>query len=513
MESNLSNNKRIAKNTLFLYLRQFFVLGISIYTSRVILSALGVVDYGIYDVIGGLVALVATVNFAMMCATTRFLTFQLGRDDNEHLNEAYSNSIIIHSIIAIFIIIVGELLGPYCIVHYLTIPMERLDAAQWCLQYSIFACAIGIITVPYNSLVISYEQMDAFAVISIIGAVLKLGIAFILVITPFDRLEFYSLLILLANVITLLLYVLYSKRKFPEVKFSRPKDGKMRKEMISFASWSMIGSTGVMFSNQGQNILLNIFFGPVVNAARAVAVQVCNAVNNLTSNLYQAISPQINKSFASGNIEYMNKLIFASSKYTFYLLFIFILPLIYTGDFILGIWLEEVPERAAIFMYLMLISCIFTALGQPFSNAVGATGNIKKYQLIEGGLQVLTLFVSWLFLLLIPYPEIVFIVHIIMSFIIQIARLVIASPMINLKKKDYCIYVVKPCFLVSLASIALTVFVKLVVEINWISFFVLNIFTVLVIVSAVYFLGLDKSEKVFINNYFLRLVKKKEDVS
>lgn len=510
-KKTLTNNKRIARNTLFLYVRQFFVLGISLYTSRLILSTLGVVDYGIYDVIGGVVALVATVNFAMTCATVRFLTFQLGREDKDGLNEAFSNSLIIHGFIATIIIVIGEIFGPYFVTHCLTIPIERLDAAQYVFQFSVFACAIAIITVPFNSLVTAYERMDAFAIISIIGAFLRLAIVFLLLVTPYDRLIFYSWLILLVGVVNFLLYFFYTRKTIAEVRFITPQKSGMRKEMISYASWSMIGSTGVMFSNQGQNVLLNIFFGPAVNAARAIALQVCNAVNNLTSSLYQAIAPQINKSYASGNIEYMKQLILSSSKYTYFLLFFLILPIYYTGKFVLKVWLEAVPEGSAIFMYLLLASCVFTALGQPISTAVGATGNIKRYQMIEGGLQVLILFVSWFFLKLFTFPEVVFIVHVIMSIIIQVIRLLIICPMISLRKVDYLLFVVKPCVLVTFLSVALTIGIKMYININWITFFLFNIYTVLVIGFSIYFWGLDRGEKEFINRYATRIIKKKRD--
>lgn len=500
-QNNSSNNKRIAKNTLFLYLRQFFVLGISLYTSRLILNILGEVDFGIYNVIGGVVALVTTVNFAMTCATTRFLTFQIGRNDQLKVNEAFSNSVIIHAAIAALILLIGEILGPYFINNYMTIPSERITAAQCVFQFSLLTCIVSVISVPYNALVTANEKMNALAYISILDASLRLIVVLVLSLCSWDRLIFYSFLIFCVGLIIMAIYQYYTKKKFNNVYFVRPKDSYMRKEMISYAVWSLIGSSGVMFSNHGLNILLNIFFGPTINAARAVALQVCNAVNNLTSNLYQAIAPQINKSFASGNTEYMKQLIFASSKFTYFLLYIFILPLIYTGDFILRIWLVDVPDHTSIFMYLLLITCIFTALGQPLSNAVGATGNIKKYQIYEGGLQVSTLLFSYFALLLIPKPEIVFIVHVIMSIIIQVVRVLLVSPMIELKIKDYETKVIRPCFLVSMISIISTLVIRIYLSMNYLTFVIFNIYTLLIVLASIYYIGLDDSEKKIIYKY------------
>ena len=299
MSSQTSDNsKRIAKNTLFLYIRQIFVMVVALYTSRVVLATLGETDYGIYNVVGGIVTLFTFLNFAMGCATNRFITFQLGKKDANGVNVAFSNAVVIHTIIAFVILLLGETLGLYFFETQMNIPENRMYAASWVYQLSIFTCMVNIVSIPYNALITSHEKMNAFAVISIVETVLKLVIVWMLVIFGCDKLILYAILMFVVGIIVRILNQAYSRFAFKNIHFLWPRNRVMLKEMLVYAMWSLIGSAGVIFADQGVNVLLNIYFGPTVNAARGVANQVKTAVVSLSNNFSQAVSPQINKSFA-----------------------------------------------------------------------------------------------------------------------------------------------------------------------------------------------------------------------
>lgn len=330
MEENQSaKNIRIAKNTFFLYLRMFLMMGISLYTSRIVLSTLGEVDYGLYNVVGGIVTMFTFVNFAMTCATNRYLSFELGKNNIENVNKVFSTSIIIHVVIAIFIFLLGETIGLWFLNTQMTIPADRMVAANWIYQLSILSCMVMIVSVPYNAIIISYEKMGAYAYISILEVILKLVIVWMLLISDtVDRLILYGVLMLCVNFVTRITYQVYCNRKIRFIRFRYIIEKDIIKDMSVYAFWSLCGSAANVFAIQGQNILLNMFFGPVVNAARGVAVQVQNAIQNFSTNFQNAMNPQINKSYAVGDLDYMFSLINASSKYSYYLLYIISLPVV-----------------------------------------------------------------------------------------------------------------------------------------------------------------------------------------
>lgn len=495
-----NNNKRIAKNTLFLYIRQIFVMVVALYTSRVVLATLGVTDYGIYNVVGGIVSLFTFINFAMQCSTTRFITFELGKKDEHGVNVAFSNAVIVHIIISLIILILGETVGLYIFYEKMNIPEDRFYAASWVYQFSIFTCIINILSVPYNALITSHEKMNAFAVISILETVLKLIIVWMLLIFSYDKLILYAILMFGVGVLIRIINQVYSIRTFENVHFLWPKNIVMLKDMIVYASWSLVGSAAVIFADQGQNVLLNMYFGPGVNAARGVAMQVKNAVSSLCNNFNQAVTPQINKSYAGGDVTYMHKLIFASSKYTYYLLFIMCLPVILKAKMLLDLWLVDIPEHSVLFLQLILVVSILTALGTPLSNAAGANGHIRNFQLIVGGINLLLLPLTWGAFNLFgkQMPEWAFIIQIALCIVAQIARILLVKPLIQLSIRAYFKEVVYPCTIVSVLSSILPIIATFYLPEGFLSLVLVSIVSVLSVVFVIYNFGLEQAEKKFV---------------
>ena len=365
MPDNSSNNKRIAKNTLLLYIRTLLIMLVTLYTSRVVLNTLGVTDYGVYNVVGGVVAMFGFINSSMASATQRFITFALGKGDKDNLQKVFSTALQIHVLIAALIVVLGETVGLWFMYTQMQIPADRMDAAFWVLQCSIVSAVVMIISVPYNADIIAHERMSAFAYISIIEAVLRLAIVYLLLAFSYDKLILYAFLTLAVQLLIRFCYSSYCNKHFPESKYRHVWDKFLFKEMTGFAGWGMFSSLSGILSGQGLNMLLNVFFGPVVNAARAVAVQVQNAILQFIGNFQMAINPQITKTYANGEMEDMHKLMFRSAKFTFYLLFVVSLPVLFETNFILTVWLKTVPENTVIFLRIMICVSLLYPLSTP----------------------------------------------------------------------------------------------------------------------------------------------------
>lgn len=489
-------------------------MGVALYTSRVVLATLGVTDYGIYNVVGGIVSLFTFINFAMGCSTTRFITFELGKKDEHGVNVAFSNAVIVHVIIALIILLLGETVGLYLFYEKMNIPEDRFYAASWVYQFSIFTCMINILSVPYNALITSHEKMNAFAYISILETVLKLVIVWMLLAFSYDKLILYAILMFVVGVIIRIINQVYAVKTFRKVHFLRPKNYDMFKEMIVYALWSLFGSAAIIFADQGLNILLNMYFGPVVNAARGVAMQVKNAVGSLCNNFNQAVAPQINKSYAGGDITYMHKLIFASSKYTYYLLFIMSLPIILEAKSILNLWLVEIPEHTVLFLQLIMVISILTALGRPLANAAGANGNIRNFQIVEGGINLLLLPLTWLVFNVFGerIPELAFVIQILLGVIVQAARVLLVKPLIKLSIMAYVKHVVYPCCVVTIVSSVVPSVLAYTMSEGFLSLFLVSIASAIFVLLAIYYFGLEKNEKELIVAKAKKLILKKKRV-
>ncbi len=508
MPQTSENNKRIAKNTLLLYVRTLFIMLVTLYTSRVVLNTLGVTDYGIYNVVGGVVAMFGFINGSMSSATQRYITFALGKGDKENLQKVFSTALQIHVLIAALIIILGETVGLWFMYTQMQIPADRMDAAFWVLQCSIVSTAVMVISVPYNADIIAHEKMSAFAYISILEAVLKLAIVFALVLSPFDRLIFYAFLILAVQLLIRLCYSHYCSRHFEESKYRHVWDKSLFKEMTGFAGWSMFGNLASVLFSQGLNMLLNVFFGPVVNAARAVSVQVQSAIQQFVGNFQMALNPQITKTYAKGEMDEMHKLMFRSARFSFYLLFFLSLPVLFETEFILTVWLKTVPDDTVIFLRIMICTSLIYTLANPLIIANQATGKVRKYQIVCGSILLLILPVSYVCLKLGCPAYSVFIVHFVMESIAQLARMIMLRPLIGIRIADY----IKNIYVRVVAVVALSVLVPFVVYENMddtvARFFVMCLICVLSVGTVVYTVGLSKNERVFVRTKTITIVNK-----
>lgn len=419
------NNKRIVKNTMFLYVRMLLIMGVTLYTSRVVLEALGVEDFGIYNVVGGVVAMFSMLSGSLSTAISRFLSYELGTRNVERLKNIFSSAITIQLLIGGLVVLLAETVGFWFLNSKMFIPHERILAANYVFQFSLVTFLINLISVPYNAAIIAHEKMSAFAYISIVEAISKLSVAFLISIAPFDRLIFYAILMCVTALVIRLIYGCYCKRYFEECTYHFLFDKPLLKQMFSFAGWNYIGSAAGLLKDQGVNVVINLFCGASVNAARGIAMQVNTAVTGFINNFIMALNPQITKSYAEGNKEYMNKLVFRGTRFSYYLLFCLSVPLLFNTEYILGLWLHTVPGYSVEFVRLVLILSLSDSLYRPLLTAHLATGHIKELQIIVGGLNMFILPLSYLALYYGYAPTSTFWISIIFSVIGLFARIYI----------------------------------------------------------------------------------------
>ena len=420
--ANQIDNTLIARNTAVLYLRMLFTLSISLFTTRELLRILGVEDFGLYNVVGGVVLMFGFLNNAMIASSQRFISFALGEGDVSRQKNVFSTSILIHLTIAIVILFLAETIGLWFLNNKMTIPNDRLEAVNWVYHAAMASFFCQILQVPFSSSVIAHEKMSYFAVISIIDAVLKLVIVYLLSISSVDKLKLYAFLLLNISLLNLFLYVFYTRLKFKECRFHPHFDVHLYKEMLSFTGWSFVGNFGFAAKDYGVNIILNIFCGPVVNAARGIAYQVMSAVSGFVSNFQTAMYPQIVKRYATGEISSMISLVKNGSRYSFYLLAIIVIPLYIKADYVLNLWLSDVPELTVQFLRLALIMALINSMFGPLVAAIQATGKIKVFQITITSIMFLDLPLSYFLLKSGVQPYCVMYIAISTAFIGLLAR-------------------------------------------------------------------------------------------
>lgn len=505
----VSSNIRIAKNTLLLYVRMFFVMCIQLYTSRIVLQALGVEDYGIYNVVGGIVTMFAFLNAAMNSSTQRYITYYLGKGNKDELQEVFSNCMFIHAMLAVVIVVLAETIGLWFLYNKMVIPEERMIAAFWVYQMSIITTVVLIFSTPYNATIIAYEKMSAFAYISILEVILKLITAIVLLYSKWDNLVLYAVLIVIAQLITRFVYVHYCSRHFDITKIVYKFNKKLFKSMTSFIGWNVWGGLSNVLYGQGLNILLNMFFGPVINAARGIAVQVQSVVLQFANNLQTAINPQITKNYAVGDLKAMHSLICRCSRYTFFLLLIISLPIFLETNFLLSLWLTIVPEWTVTFTRIILCIVMVDSVAAPLMISSAATGNVKLYQTVIGGTMLLIVPVSYLFLKIGFNPAIVFFVHLAFCLITFILRLIIVRPMISLSIKEYLLKAILPSIYTGLMSVIIPIFLYLVLSDTIQGGIVVLGCSILSPIMAIYIVGLTKNERAFLNQKLSLIFRKK----
>ena len=501
----MSNNK-IAKNTLLLYFRMLLTILISLYTSRIVIKALGVDDFGIFSVVGAFVSMFSILSASLSSAIMRFFTYELGLGDMERLRRVFITALLCIVFAAVIIFIFAEFIGVWFINYKMVIPPDRLNVAKWVFQYSLVISSVNLLSVPYNAMVIAHERMSFFAYISLVEVIGKLIISFLIAEYQNDRLLLYAFLLCVFTLIVKLAYVVFCNLNFEECKYKLVFDKILVKQMFGFAGWNFIGYSSAILRDQGGNVIINLFFGPAVNAARGVAFQVNQAVYGFVQNFMTALNPQITKSYAVGDKEYMMKLVFIGSRFSFLLLWLLSLPLLLNTSSILNIWLEDVPDYSVLFVQLSLIFVLCESVSQPLITTMMATGNIRNYQIVVGGMQLLNLPISYFAIKLGCPPESIFIVAIIISLCCLVLRLNMLRPMIGISIPSFikevclrCIYVVVLSSIVSLFIIRIFSADTILSLIAWLVLIVLSVLV------SIYYVGCKKEERV----YIWEIVKKK----
>ena len=449
------NNKRIAKNTLLLYVRMLFTMAVSLFTSRVILNTLGVEDYGINNVVGGIVTMFSVLSGSLSSSISRFITFELGKGNIERLKTIFSTGVNIQLGMSVLIIIIAEAVGIWFLNTKMNIPTDRMVAANWVFQCAILTFVLNLLSVPYNAAIIAHEKMSAFAYISVVEVSLKLIIVYMLMISPFDRLETYAVLLLLVGAVIRFIYGYYCKRHFEECTYHFVFDKPVLKEMTGFAGWNFLGNGAYMLNTQGVNILMNLYFGVAVNAARGIATQVDAALKQFVNNFTTAVNPQITKSYAQGDLDYMHKLVCRSAKFSAFLMMFFAVPIILETNTILTIWLKTVPDYAVIFLQWIIISSFMdTVLANSLVTSMFATGKIKRYQIIVTTVGCLVFPLSWIAFKLGFEPQVGYILYFIIYTILLFVRLYLLKDMVKLPVMMYIrevLYKLAPIIVVGFA--------------------------------------------------------------
>ena len=494
----VTDNRRVARNTIFLYIRMIVILIVTLYTSRVVLDILGVEDYGIYNIAGGVVTMFAFLNNSMASATQRYLIFELGRGDPDRLRKVFSAAMHIHIAIGIIVVILAETAGLWLLNEKLVIAPERMQAARWVYQFSVITFFVNVIQVPYNAVIVAHEKMDIFAYVSIVEAVAKLSIAFLLSVIDYDKLILYGFLILLLQIGIRTFYRIWCRKRYMECRRAPVKDRSLYREMAGFAGWNIFGSLAWVMKDQGVNILLNLFFGTAVNAARGVALQVSNSVNGFVSNFQVAFNPQITKNYAQGEVREMERLAMRGLKFSFILLYFIALPLLLNVDFVLGKWLKEVPEHAGPFIVLIMADALVCSLfGSPLMTSLAATGKIRNYQIAVSTVILLSLPAAYLLLREGTGPESVYYVTIAFSVLSGSARFMFARKQIGFSARRFASSVLARIAGLLAVSLPFPLFFRFVLfhEDGWGPFFAICTISAVSTGFAAWFVALDRPER------------------
>lgn len=493
----MSNSSRIAKNTLALYFRQILIMLVSLYTVRVVLNTLGAEDYGIYNVVAGVVVLFSFVNNAMATSVQRFLNFYLGKNDTEKTRNVYSASLVIHGIICLIFVVLAETAGLWFVNAKLNIPVERNSAAFWCYQAAVITTLANIMRVPYNAVIIAYEKMSFFAGLSIVEAVLKLVVVFLLKITPLDKLIFYSFLLAGVSFIILAIYKFYCNKNFEIAHYKKVQDRGLGKELVSFSGWSLFGAVANVANTQGTNIVLNIFTNVAVNAAMGIANQVNAAVYSFVSNFQTAFNPQLVKSYAAGEKDNLLLLLKRSSKISFFLLYFIVLPVFINCDFLLSFWLKSTPDYAVNFVRLILVLSLIDVFNNPLYTVIYASGNIKKYTIVICCFKFLPLLSILILFMYGAPPEIVLYSQIFWGIIVNVWRLFFINKNLSINLKSFLLDVILRCILILLITLPISSIVyHLINKIGILKLFILSCLQICLLnIISIFFIGMSKNER------------------
>lgn len=494
-EETSASNSRIAKNTILLYVRMLITMAISLYTSRVVLATLGVEDFGVYNVVGGVVTMFTLLSGSITSAISRFMTYELGRGDAERLLNVFRTSVTIQILTSAVVLLVAEPIGLWLLNYQLNIPEGRLQAANAVFQCSIVTFILGLISTPYNAAVISHERMSFFAIASVSEAIVRLLLVISLQYVHTDKLITYSIFLTALALAGRIAYGVYCTRNFAECNYKFSLDKALLKEMFSFAGWNLWGSGSYLLMNHGVNLLVNVYFGVALNAARGIAMQVETAIGQFTNNFTQALNPQITKSFAKGDTGRTLKLVFTGSKFSFFLMSVVGLPMIMETDFIVGLWLKDTPAYAVMFIRLTTAIAMLSVVSSTMITAMLATGKIRNYQLVVGGLGMLIFPIVWgLYALGLPV-YVSYLVHF-GIFVLQLAaRLIMLHKMIGLDIRHFITDVIWPDAKVLCLAVILPLAMKVMLEDGTAKSISVIAVSVAATCAAAYFAGLSSGER------------------
>ena len=499
------DNKRIAKNTIFLYIRMLFTMGVGLYTTRIVFATLGIEDSGTYNAVGGVVAMFSFLSSSLAGGTQRFLAFELGKKDFDKLKKTFSAALNIHILLAIVIFILAETIGLWFLINTMNIPSGRENAVMWVYQFSILTICVSIIQVPFHASIIAHERMSIYAFVSIIDVILKLLIVYLLSVSGYDKLITFAVLSFLVSTLVVIIYFIYCIREFCECHFRLFYEKSLYTSILSFSGWSIMGCGAVVGATHGVNILLNIFFYPAINAARWIAITVNNAITAFVNNFQTAVNPQIIKLYAGEKREELHKLLLYNSKFSFCIMWILALPIFLKIEIILSIWLEEVPEYCSLFCRLVLIQSMIYCTQRPFVMACHAIGKMRTFELSTTPVLLLILPLSYIFFKWgypVYIPFVIYIITTIIEFIIEIFLL---RHWIALSFIQFCKLVLSPVFTVILTSLPLPFIMLNVMDNSFISFLIIILLSFVNTTVSVYFFALDKS----LRNTLIRIIRTK----
>lgn len=503
------NNKRIAKNTMALYFRMLFMMLIGLYTSRVILDKLGEVDYGIYSVVGGFVSMFAVVSGTMTTATQRYLSFEIGKGKDGDVRSIFSTVVLIHILFAIIVLILGETIGVWFLNTYMNFPPDRYVAANWVFQYSLLAFLLNICMTPYIGAMIAYEKMSAFAYFSILEAVLKLAICYVITKTVFDKLSVYACLITVIQISMMGCYYIYCKKNFEHCKIIPKLNKQFINSIFSFFGWNLIGALAMVLKDQGLNIVLNMFFGPVVNAARGISYQILSKINGFVTNFQLAMNPQIIKDYAANQKEAMYKLVFRGAKISYLMLLTLSLPVIVEAPLILNLWLKAVPENTVLFLRIILFTALLNTLSNPLIISMHASGIVRDFQIVVGGLSLFTLPLVYIAYKLGYDAYIGLIIALIVEFFCHLTRLYMLKRIINFPASRFFFQVTLRVLFVTLLALILPGLAYTLIDWEGLRFFTVCLVSVISCITLGFYGGFDHSERMVVASKVQTIIRNK----
>lgn len=497
----MSDNSRIAKNAIFMYIRMAITMMVGLYTSRVVLRVLGVEDYGLYNVIGGIISMFTVLNAALVNTTSRFITVSLAKEQTQDTRQIFNMSFLLHLGVGIIIVLLGETVGLWYLHNKMVLPEGREFAAEILYQFTVISAFLSTIIVPYNATIVAHEKINIYAIIQVIDVFLKLIIVIALQFVAFDKLIFYAFLMFLVIVFNIIVNYIYCKRYFAEVRFLFFWSWSKFREILKFIGWALVGNFSHMFYTQGINLMLNAFCGPAVNAARGVAVTVQNIVAQFANNVQTAINPQILKSYAVKEMDRMHMLICASSRYCYYLLLLFALPIMLEADYILRLWLGIVPDHTVNFIRLTLIYVLLDAFINPMFTANLASGKLNIYYIPIFINSFSFMFITYFAIRFSQIPESVFLCYLAMTLIGVVIRVFVMKKQVNLPPATYITSAILPAVVVTVFASALPIATHLLIQGDIVRLLVTLLVSFASTLSIVYFIGITKSEKAFVQKF------------